>query len=62
MSILQILLNVDRPKNRTPYPKEIDACKPFLIRQLQLVKPKILLCLGAPSLKQLLKNNYQFQK
>ena len=39
------------PQNRTPLPNEINACKSYLIRQIQLIKPKILLLLGAPSLK-----------
>lgn len=42
------------PKNRTPLPSEINACKPYLIRQIQLVKPKILILLGSPSLKNIL--------
>ena len=42
------------PKNRTPYPSEIEACNSYLIRQIQLIKPKILLLLGAPSLKTIL--------
>lgn len=42
------------PKNRTPLPSEINACKPYLIRQIQLVKPKILILLGSPSLKTIL--------
>lgn len=42
------------PKNRTPQLSEIDACKPYLIRQIQLVQPKLLLLLGSPSLKTVL--------
>jgi uracil-DNA glycosylase len=45
------------PKNRTPLPSEIEACKPYLIRQIQLVKPKILLLLGSPALKTILEEN-----
>ena len=39
------------PKNRNPHTSEIDACKPYLIRQIHLVQPKILVLLGNPSLK-----------
>jgi uracil-DNA glycosylase family 4 len=39
------------PKNRNPHISEIDACKPYLIRQIHLVQPKILILLGNPSLK-----------
>jgi DNA polymerase len=45
------------PKNRTPFPSEIEACKPYLIRQIQLVKPRILLLLGTPALKTILEEN-----
>ena len=35
------------PGNRLPLPDEVSACKPFLIRQIQIIKPKIIVCLGA---------------
>ena len=44
------------PNNRTPLLNEINACKEYLIKQIQLIKPKILLLLGAPSTKTILKN------
>ena len=34
------------PGNRAPKPDEIMACKPYLIRQLMIVKPKIVVLLG----------------
>jgi DNA polymerase len=42
------------PGNRTPTPVEIAACLPFTRRQIELVRPKILVCLGAPSAQTLL--------
>ncbi len=42
------------PQNRTPVSTEIDACKPYLIRQIQLIQPRILILLGSPSLKTIL--------
>jgi len=42
------------PENRTPLTAEIEACKPYLIRQIQLVQPRVLVLLGAPSLKTIL--------
>jgi uracil-DNA glycosylase len=42
------------PGNRTPTPVEIGACLPFIRRQIELVDPKILICLGAPSTQTLL--------
>jgi DNA polymerase len=42
------------PDNRTPYPDEIAACKPYLFEQLRIVEPEIMIALGAPSAKLLL--------
>lgn len=35
------------PANRNPAPEEVEACSPYLLRQLELVKPKVILTLGA---------------
>ena len=50
------------PNNRDPKPEEIDACKPYLIRQIQLIQPKILLLLGSPSLKTILEEKLGITK
>jgi uracil-DNA glycosylase family 4 len=42
------------PGNRTPTPLETAACLPFTRRQIELVDPKILVCLGAASAQTLL--------
>jgi uracil-DNA glycosylase family 4 len=42
------------PGNRTPTPLETAACLPFTRRQIELVNPKILVCLGAASASTLL--------
>ena len=34
------------PKNRDPLPEEKDACRNWLDRQIDIVKPKIIVCLG----------------
>ncbi|MRR06036.1 MAG: uracil-DNA glycosylase [Deltaproteobacteria bacterium] len=34
------------PNNRNPLPKEIEACEPFLLRQLQAISPKVIVALG----------------
>lgn len=44
------------PHNRTPARDEIDACFPFLARQIELVRPKLLLALGRPAAQALLKS------
>jgi len=42
------------PGNRDPRPDEIDACKPYLRRQIELVDPKVVITLGNFSSKLLL--------
>jgi DNA polymerase len=43
------------PGNRTPTPQETEICRPFIERQIELVRPKLLVTLGGPSAKVLLK-------
>ena len=35
------------PENRAPEGDEVEACSPFLFRQIDLVAPKVIVCLGA---------------
>lgn len=42
------------PGNRDPEPEEIEACNPFLIQQLQAIKPKVIVALGKPASSTLL--------
>ncbi len=42
------------PKNRDPLPDERDRSLPFLLRQIELIQPKIVLCMGRISAKTLL--------
>lgn len=39
------------PENRVPIGEEIAACKPYLLEQIRLVNPKIILLTGATSVK-----------
>ncbi len=34
------------PGNRNPLPEEVQACSPYLIRQLELIKPKVIVAFG----------------
>lgn len=42
------------PGNRTPTPLETEICRPFIERQIELARPKVLVNLGGPSAKTLL--------
>lgn len=35
------------PKNRTPKPEEIQNCKPYLMKQIEIIHPKIICALGS---------------
>ena len=48
------LLKCRPPGNRNPKPDEIASCKPFLRRQLQILRPPLLLVLGSPAARELL--------
>lgn len=43
------------PGNRTPTPIETEICRPFIERQIELVAPKVLMTLGSPSAKTILR-------
>jgi DNA polymerase len=43
------------PENRTPLPDEIGACSGYLFEQIELIAPKVIVTLGAPATKTLLK-------
>ena len=42
------------PGNRTPTPEEVEACAPFLARQIELVSPRMLVLLGGAAAKNIL--------
>jgi DNA polymerase len=42
------------PGNRTPTPQETASCRPFLDRQIELVDPDFLICLGGAAAKELM--------
>lgn len=43
------------PENRTPMQDEMDTCLPYLKKQVELINPKLILCLGLTATKGLLK-------
>ena len=45
------------PGNRTPTDAEVAVCAPFLTRQIELVGPKIIVCLGASAAKSIMKTS-----
>ena len=45
------------PGNRVPAPDEVATCTPYLQRQLEIVRPKVIVTLGLPSAKYMLQSN-----
>ena len=43
------LLKCRPPNNRDPMENEIDACFPYLLRQIDAIKPDVIVCLGRHS-------------
>jgi uracil-DNA glycosylase family 4 len=43
------------PENRNPEPDEVASCEPFLFRQIDTIKPKVIVALGTFAAKSLLK-------
>jgi DNA polymerase len=42
------------PRNRTPERDECDTCSPFLMRQIHVIRPQVIVALGATAAKNLL--------
>lgn len=45
------------PENRNPEPDEVASCEPFLFRQLDVIRPKVIVALGSVAVKVLLKSD-----
>jgi uracil-DNA glycosylase family 4 len=50
------------PGNRNPLPGEVAACTPFLVRQLELIRPRVILALGSFAAQTLLETTQPIGK
>jgi DNA polymerase len=48
------ILKCRPPGNRTPEPREVDACRPYLDRQIELIAPRLIVALGKSAATSLL--------
>jgi len=46
------------PENRNPEPDELDACRPYIRRQVELIQPKVIVALGRFALQSLLEKSF----
>ncbi len=51
------MLKCRPPNNRDPQTEEVDCCEPYLWKQLELIQPKLILCVGRIAGQSLLKTN-----
>jgi DNA polymerase len=56
------ILKCRPPGNRNPLPHEARNCRPFLLRQLELVNPEFICCLGAVAAQNLLETTQPIGK
>ena len=56
------ILKCRPPKNRDPLPAEEDACIDFLRRQVKLINPKMIVCLGRIAAMRLIRPDYKITK
>jgi uracil-DNA glycosylase len=49
------ILKCRPPNNRRPNPSEVEQCEPYLWRQIELIQPAIILCLGLTAAQTLLR-------
>jgi uracil-DNA glycosylase family 4 len=45
------------PNNRGPAPDEVGTCTPYLERQLEIIRPRVIVTLGLPAAKYMLQEN-----
>ncbi len=53
------ILKCRPPRNRDPLPEEEEACMEHLIRQVQLISPKIVVCLGRIAAKRIISPDFR---
>lgn len=56
------ILKCRPPNNRDPLPGEVEKCKPHLLKQIELIKPKMILCLGRVAAIELLNKKLTLSK
>jgi DNA polymerase len=44
------------PENRNPEPDEIESCEPFLIKQIEVIRPRVIVALGKFAVQTLLQS------
>lgn len=56
------ILKCRPPNNRTPFPEEVELCIPYLKKQIAIIKPKLIVCLGLTAAQNILQVNDSLTK
>ena len=56
------ILKCRPPNNRTPSPEEVEVCIPYLKKQIALIRPRLIVCLGLTAAQNLLQINESLTK
>ena len=51
-----------RIQNRPPTPEETKACLPWLVQTLDIIQPKVILCLGGPSASSIIHKDFRMMQ
>lgn len=52
----------EKPYNRPPADEEVSACRQWLLPQLEMLAPEVILCIGAPSARNLIRKDFKITK
>lgn len=61
-NIVKCRPSIEGNRNRTPNTKEIATCKKFIDKEIQLVKPKVVICMGSIAASVLIYPNFKITK
>src|SRR5207248_1121387 len=50
------------PENRAPVPDEVATCTPYLLKQIDIIRPQVIVTLGLPASKFILQSNLSMGK
>lgn len=50
------------PQNRNPEPDEVETCEPFLFQQLDVIRPRVVVALGAFAVRTLLRSDQSISR
>jgi uracil-DNA glycosylase family 4 len=59
---IQNIVKCRPPGNREPAPDEVATCTPYLERQIEIIRPRVIVTLGRPALQHMLQQKIAISK